>query len=376
VQHLLFLTDWLQGMGGAERNLVLLARQFRKRGYRVTILCLTGGAVSDLLEKDGFSVHVIGGGRVFSLNGMMRLKKIRSIVRRQGVAAIFCYHLSSDIFGAGLALTTGVPVISNRRDLGFRLTDKHNRLYQFINRFYAEIIAVSSAVKDVVVKTQSVSPDMITVIYNAVSPDLLAGSGDIEVALSPDFSKVNICCLANLREIKGQNYLLEAVHLLEDSSRDFCLYLLGDHYAEDPYYHDLLKKFQEWELEDRVVFCGGIPSDEVFAILQKMDISVLPSLSEGMPNTLLESMAAGLPVVATAVGGTVEVVKDGETGYLVPPKNPAKLADALHKLIANRTERESMAKQAVERFEKHFSVDIMVDRYEELLGDVTGKKRS
>jgi len=95
-----------------------------------------------------------------------------------------------------------------------------------------------------------------------------------------------------------------------------------------------------------------------------------------MPNTLLESMAAGLPVVATAVGGTVEVVKDGETGYLVPPKNPAKLADALHKLIANRTERESMAKQAVERFEKHFSVDIMVDRYEELLGDVTGKKRS
>jgi len=373
MQHLLFITDWLEGMGGAERNLALLARQFRARGYQVTIVCLTGGDVSDLLKKDGFPVHILGGGRVLSLNGFIRLKRIRDIVCREKISVVFSYHLSSDIFGAGLALITGVPVISNRRDLGFRLTGKHNRLYQFINRFYAEIIAVSSAVKDAVVATQKINPERITVVYNAVSPELLSGSEDTDVALSLDTSKVNVCCLANLREIKGQNYLLEAVHLLEDSSLKFCLYLLGDYYEEDPYYFDLLDKFQEWKLEDRVVFCGGIPGNEVFAILKKMDISVLPSLSEGMPNTLLESMAAGLPVIATAVGGSVEVVQEGVTGYLVPAKDPAKMAEALHKLIDNLAERDAMAKQAVQRFKEHFSVDIMMARYEEVIRRVTGK---
>ena len=373
MQHLLFITDWLESMGGAERNLALLARQFRARGYQVTIVCLTGGDVSDVLEKDGFPVHILGGGRVLSMNGLKRLKKIRAIVCREKISVVFSYHVSSDIFGAGLALITGVPVISNRRDLGFQLTGKHNRFYQFINRFYAEIIAVSSAVKDAVVATQKTDPERIIVVYNAVSPDLLSGSDDIDVALSIDSSKVNVCCLANHSEIKGQNYLLEAVHLLEDSSSKFCLYLLGGHFDDDPYYLDLLDKFQEWKLEDRVVFCGGIPGNEVFAVLKKMDISVLPSLSEGMPNALLESMAAGLPVVATAVGGSVEVVQEGVTGYLVPAKDPARLAEALRKLIDNRAEREAMAQQAVQRFKEHFSVEIMMARYEEVIRRVTGK---
>ncbi len=373
--HLLFLTDILDGMGGAERNLVLLAQHFRMRGTRVTVLCLKGGVVSDSLKQEGFSVHVFNQGKIFSLEGLLRIRKIRSLVRRENVSAVMTYHLSSDIIGACIGATTRVPVISSRRDLGFQLTAKHHLFYRLFNRQYTAITVVSAAVKDVVVKAQDVDPSRVTVIHNGVDLESFSSSEEDMKNTAPNDNKVNICCLANIRPIKGHNFLLEAIGLLKEIYPDFCFYCIGSFDEEDTYYQALKKKIHELDIENHVKFTGGVPGEQVFGLLRTMDISVLASLSEGMPNTLLESMAAGLPVVATAVGGNVEVVKHGETGYLVPAEDAGKLAEMLLFLLKNPVKRQKMAQKARQRFEKNFSVKIMTSRYEDIIRYVLIKKQ-
>jgi glycosyltransferase involved in cell wall biosynthesis len=95
-----------------------------------------------------------------------------------------------------------------------------------------------------------------------------------------------------------------------------------------------------------------------------MDLFVLPSHMEGMPNALIEAMAAGRPTVATDAGGNAEVVADGETGLIVPPRNPARLADAILTLLKDPERAEAMGRAGRGRYEAHFTVPVMVARFE------------
>lgn len=375
IQHLLFLSDILEGMGGAERNLVLLAKYFRERGVKVTVLCLKGGEVSDLLKKDGFPVHILNLGKILSFKGLCGIWKIRSLIHREKVSAVMTYHLSSDIIGCCIATITRVPVISSRRDLGFQLSAKHNLFYRLCNRQYTAITAVSVAVKDAVVDTQGVDPSRVTVIHNGVAPEFFSYPKNKEKDYGIANNQIKICCLANIRPIKGHDFLLESIGLLKASNSDFVFYFVGLFDKDDPYFQELQRKIRELKIEDHVRFIGGIPGNEVFEFLRKMDISVLASLSEGMPNTLLESMAAGLPVVATAVGGSVEVVKHGETGYLVPPEDVEKLSEKILLLLENPEKRQEMAQKARQRFRKKFFIEIMTDRYEDIIRYAIIKKQ-
>jgi glycosyltransferase involved in cell wall biosynthesis len=119
---------------------------------------------------------------------------------------------------------------------------------------------------------------------------------------------------------------------------------------------------------------GEIAPSHTPSLLASMDISVLPSLSEGMSNTLLESMSAGKPVVATSVGGNPELVEDGKTGYLVPPGDPHSMAEALLRLLVSPELRREMGLRAKYRAESLFSVTKMVERYDNLLQDVCLKQ--
>jgi glycosyltransferase involved in cell wall biosynthesis len=120
-----------------------------------------------------------------------------------------------------------------------------------------------------------------------------------------------------------------------------------------------------------VVFAGH--RTDVPEILQALDIFVLPSNWEGLPNAVLEAMAAGLPVVATRVGGVPEVVVEGQTGILVPPRDPNALADALLTLLRDPNLRRRMGQAGRQRVQEYFSVDQMVSKtetlYEQLLSE-------
>ncbi len=111
-------------------------------------------------------------------------------------------------------------------------------------------------------------------------------------------------------------------------------------------------------LGERMVFTG--PRRDVPRLLAACDVSVLSSVKEGMSNTIMESMAAGKPMVATRVGGNAELIEDGETGFLVPPRDPVALADAMQRMLGDEAMAKAMGLRARARIAERFSVDAMV----------------
>lgn len=174
--------------------------------------------------------------------------------------------------------------------------------------------------------------------------------------------KLIITCVANLRPPKGHEYLIRALHELKGESPDFLALLVGD----GPLRGKLEELVRELGLEDLVRFFGSRGREEIPKILAITDIFVLPSLCEGLPTAIIEAMAAGCPVLATAVAGTPEIVIDGETGFLVNSRDPEALAQKIAKLLKNPQLREKMGEAGVKRIEEHFTLEKMVRSYEAL----------
>jgi glycosyltransferase involved in cell wall biosynthesis len=169
-----------------------------------------------------------------------------------------------------------------------------------------------------------------------------------------------ITSVANLRHPKGHTYLIQALHEL--NNENFLTLLVGDGSLLD----ELEEKVKELGLKPHVRFMGSRDRKDIPRILAITDIFVLPSLSEGLPTAVIEAMAAACPVVATAVGGTGELIIDGETGFLISPRDPKALAEKMELLLRDYELREKMGQAGAERAKEQFSIDRMVREYEAL----------
>ena len=376
---LMILIDFLSFMGGAERHLRLLSQELKKRGYKIIICCLKGGVLSEEMRNEVDRVEDLKVSRIYDYQGFKALLKIVRIIRKEKVQVMLSYHESSDYLGLLVALLTRVPIISSRRDMGFKLKFRHRCLYRLINRFFDLIVAVSAAVKEMVVKTQWVKPSNVTVIHNAV--ELLTNTNDTSGSLKQgSFLKsyndiMKVSSIGNIRPIKGYEYFIDAANLVVKQFPNVHFFIVGKKIHSDPYYLGLCKRVKELNLENVFTFTGELQHSDVFRFLSTTDISVSSSLTEGMSNTLLESMALGKPVVATMVGGTPELVEDGKTGYLVPPATPDLMAEAILKLLSNTQLRTHMGSEGKKHVESLFNVKKMVDRHEDLIKYVYLRKR-
>lgn len=368
----MFVTDVLFGNGGAERNIHLLASGLRARGHKVIVCCLRGGGLSAQMRAEGFRVEEIGTGRMCGSRGLKSVLKLLGLARTEKVSVIVSYHESSDYIGLLTAFLAGVPIVSSRRDMGYRLREKHIFLYRLLNRFFDRITAVSSAVKQHIVKSQWARPSRVEVIYNGV--ELLSdkatppGCAGIPDSTPLGRGALRIFYVANFRPIKGHSHLVEAAKLVVQRFPNVRFVFIGTWLQTEgrKCYDQVRKQVKDLGLEHVVDFAGETQPCLLHSLLSRMDISVLPSLSEGMSNTLLESMAAGIPAVATSVGGTPEVVRHAETGYLVPPGDPSSMAEAVLRLLSDPNLRRDMGRRARSRVEAGFSVARMVERYEDL----------
>jgi len=142
-----------------------------------------------------------------------------------------------------------------------------------------------------------------------------------------------------LREIKGVDYLIEAAKNFVNTNTG--LFMVG---RDDGLRKNLEKRTRELKIADYIRFTGPVNHEDIPLWISASDILVLPSLSEGRPNVVLEALACEVPVVATDVGGIPELMVDGETGYLVPAKNPAELSRKINKLLEDKSQRENMGK--------------------------------
>ena len=232
-------------------------------------------------------------------------------------------------------------------------------------------IAVSRAVYRMLVERHILPPEKITLIPNAVELPVPAVHPREAMQARFGFSPEDVVAVtaARLAPPKGHRYLLDALPLLLPDFPHLRLLLLGDGEERAA----LEAQRDALGLRGYVIFAGSVGG--VPELLAGCDLFVLPSLWEGMPVALLEALAAGLPTLATRVAGTPEVIRDGETGLLVPPRDPAALADGLRRLLTDDALCARLAEAGPAHVRAHYDIDILVDRYLEVLGDACKEGR-
>jgi len=375
IRLLEFLTNFK--IGGTERQVVNLARGLDRERFDLHVGCL---------DRSGDFLKDVEGNRIplseYRINSLCNHTTVREqwkfagYLRRKRIQIVHSYGFYSNVFSVPPACLARVPVvIASIRDTGDHLTPKQRRVQKVVCALADHILANSNAVRDRLVE-EGYRPGKIGVVRNGIivpaqSGDRIQGLFRRELGL-PENARL-IAVVSRLNPLKGIEYFLEAAALLAARFKDVFFPIVGDCDGIDPVYKAALKDQVSRLGLGRRVFFTGFRLD-IGSILSDVLISVLPSLSEGLPNVLLESMAAGIPVVATKVGGNLEAVEEGVTGLLVPPRDPAALADAVGTLLGNPDLAARFGASGRRRVEVHFSLDRMVQDtqglYLELLRNV------
>jgi L-malate glycosyltransferase len=366
-------------IGGTETQLVELLTRLDRRRFDPVVCCLSGGGpLIRTLEAQGIPVEVIGfRGFCFLHHPLRVLHELYRLIRffRQ-VRPVIVHGLLfwAYILGTYAARLTGVPlVITGRRSLGFFKAE--NPYYLFVervaNRMSSLIVANAEAVRADAIRQEGLSAGKTRVVYNGVNLARFPLHTDPrrreDLGLATDGKVIGV--VANLIYYKGHRHFLEACRTIKEHEPSFQAVLIG----EGPCRPDLEQRVRDLGLDRTVRFLGS--RGDVAAILPLVDLAVLPSLSEGFPNAVLEAMAAGRAVVASRVGGIPEVVLDGETGLLVPAGDPAALASAILSLLADPLRAARMGQAGRARVEAMFSLDRMVQETEAVYDELLAGKR-
>jgi len=369
----LFLIDSLQFLGGAEKNLITIASGLNPDKYRAVVCCLKSGNAYEAFRNNRIDVINLQIERIYGFPAFIKAIKLINIIRREKVKVMVTYLESSDFWGSIVGKIAGVPVlISSRRDMGFNLKTRHILAYRIINHLFTRIIAVCDAVKETIVKREKAHPDKIVTIYNGVD---FPGVSEIDKqefkkSLGLDINKQTVTMLANFAPIKGHREFLQSAKevIRNNDSTQFLLVGTGENG-----YRKFLYDFScQLGIKDYVVFAGFRP--DILSVLSVSDISVLSSTSEGFSNTILESMAAGKPVVATNVGGNPEAVTHGETGLLVSSGDTVGLTQSLLCLLEDKELARKMGEAGRGRVRKFFTNERMIVELETLF-DVLVEQR-
>ncbi|MFD5425548.1 glycosyltransferase [Streptomyces sp. NPDC127084] len=347
------------GLGGAEKQLVLLARGLSRRGIRTHLLVLfDGGPREAELQDSGVTLVKLGFWRR-ETRGSTLLGNVRAFVRllvflrKEKPQVLQAFLLHAYVLAAPAARLARVPVlVAGRRSLGF-FKRGHRvalALERIATRWTDLVVANAQAVAEDVRQDEGVPAGKLTVIPNGMPPSEFELARPTEV----DTSLPVVLCVANLAVHKGHRHLLAACAELRRQGKPCTLVLIGD----GPERSVLERQATRLEVDARFL---GFRTDGA-GFLARADVVVLPSLYEGLSNAVMEAMAAGRPVVATAVGGTPELLDDGR-GVLVPPADPVALAEGLRSLLEDRDTAAAMGRRAREWALANLSEDVMVERY-------------
>jgi glycosyltransferase involved in cell wall biosynthesis len=360
---ILFLIDNLRP-GGAQKALLALARAVKASGGEPEVWCLGGSsAIQQAFEEAG--IPVLGGaqGALGVLSAPFALLK-HLLRRRIDLVQTFLFH--SDVTGRVMGRVARLLRFGKKRPIiisSARATNIRNRWWQFLLlRMTAPLAdaftAVSRRTLDFAVRKEGVNERRASVIQNGIdcSPwNISRANARERLGLRPEHFVV--ASVGRLHEQKGYEYLLAAAHKLVSKVPNLKFLVAG----YGPLEEHLKQLAKELNVASHVRFLGY--RRDVPDILAACDVFALPSLWEGMSNSLLEAMAAGRPVVATEVDGNVEQVIDGKTGLLVPPANSDLLADAIRRLAHDPERAAQMGRNARQRVEQEFSLSAMTSAY-------------
>lgn len=279
------------------------------------------------------------------------------------------YFFWSIMYGRVLKAMNRIPVlVENREDLGFNWGRHEYALLALTRAFPDRVVCVCDAVRRLVIQKEGLDPARATVIRNGIAPPPAPSSTPAEaraaVGLDPDRPLVGM--VANFdRPVKGVRYFLQAIPRVLEAVPGTQFLLLGGGTSADR----IRERARALGVEDALVLPGFDPHvDRWYAA---MDVSVLTSLSEGLSLTILESMSRGVPVVATHVGGNPELVVEGKTGFLVPPRDVNAFATAVIRVLREPELGTRLGAGGAERARTEFSLDATVRGYRELYHELS-----
>lgn len=316
-----FLIDRL-GIGGTETQLLALIRHL-DRGSIVPHLILLDGEdeVSRSLVPKGIPVLRLGMRSLRSLRALRQVGRLARYLRSEQIDVLQMYFPDSTYFGVVAGKLAGVKaIIRTRNNSNHWMTPTHRFLGRLLNRFVTLTICNSEAGREAVLRDERPDPASVVVIENGVDIERFAHIPPVDP--TPGRAR-RVGMVANLRHVKGVDIFIRAAAMLVREYPDVEFIVAG----EGPERPALERLIQELGLFGRFHLPGRI--DDIPGFLAGLDIFVLSSRAEGTPNALLEAMAAGRPVVATAVGAIPHVLSASGQGRLIDVEDPDQIAHAV-----------------------------------------------
>jgi glycosyltransferase involved in cell wall biosynthesis len=362
---IVYLVDFLRTIqAGTEKQLSHLLHYFPDAGFDVQLVSLQK---SPFLLND--APHIFPKVRFSTLDAKSDLSKSLSsffrlfrLLQEEKPTLVHSFFPASNSLGIITARLAGIKkLISSRRDMGFNLNRMDISLLKIADRFVSCIIVNAGRVKEYTVQIEGIQSNRIKVIRNGISLD--GYNTSYERSLS---GKPVIGIVANLnRPVKRVDLFIKAAAIIHRSFPQTEFWVIGD----GPLRTELEKLAFDLSLDSSMRFFGRQP--DVHKYISQMSIGVITSDSEGLSNAIMEYMCAGLPVVATDVGGNPELVKHELTGLLVPPNDESLLAEAIVKLINTPENRVRMGMKGRDVIGEDFSIKNMLKEtsrtYESLL---------
>ncbi len=375
----LYIVDAMTYMG-TQTHIAAMMRGHDKSRFKPYLLCLQEkGPLGEILESEGYPVTAYDLKRVYAVKAARSYLRLIPFLRREGIDVVHSYLFSAQFYGVPAARLAGVPlVIAGRRIMGVYWRARKYAAARRISNLLSDLLVANSyAVKDFVVREEGVAQGKVRVVYNGVDAERFCPPpSGIEGRTG---EPITVGYVGSLSAAKQVDVLLRAAKRLPPGCPAFRIQIIGK---------GLRKSHPRWEgktdlriksLAEELGLMGRVeflePVERIENHIKKMDIFVMPSVSEGMSNAVLEAMATGLPVLATDSGGNREVVVNDRTGYLFPSGDDGRLAELMLDLLRNREKRFEMGKAGRERVLERFTAKRMVGEMERLYEEELLRRR-
>lgn len=361
--NLFLMTNTLE-IGGSERQFAALAGAIHPERFQIHLGCLRryGPLVKKIGNITEFPLH----GSFFTWQAWRSRLDLGRFLRAKHIAVAHAFDFYTNLMLLPVARLAGIPVvIGSHRQLGDLLSPAQFRAQAAAFRFCDRIVCNSRAAA-LRLTQHGVPTHKLVVIPNGLAPEAFATATPI-LQRSPGIVRIGMIARMNVR-YKNQAGFLRAAARVCETFKQAEFVLAGD----GVFRPEFERMARGMGLASRVRFLGEC--DDIPAVLAALDITVVPSVSESFPNVILESMAAGVPVVATRVGGIPDAVEDEKTGLLVPPEDDERMAEAISRLIRQASLREEIGRRARDYAAGHFQWDSVSEQYEGLYVKLLAKK--
>jgi glycosyltransferase involved in cell wall biosynthesis len=355
--------------GGTERQVANLVSRIDPSRFDLHLACFSN---SGELQRDVEHLQIprpeFKISRLYSPGTFRQAGRFAQYIRRNHIQIVHTYGFYPNVFAIPAARVAGAVIIASIRDTGDGLTSVQRRIQKLVCKMADCVLVNAEAIRKTLV-AEGYRQDNILVIRNGINLPAFRenrSDGELRNSLGLPRSARMVLVFARLNQLKGVDYFLDAAVSVAARFPDVHFVIAGG----GAHRKALEEHALQLGLADRVVFTGF--RTDIPALLSEATLSVLPSLSEGLSNSLLESMAAGVPAIATRVGGNPEVIEDGVTGLLVPARDARSLAEAMSLVLGDSELAARLGEAGPRRVAQYFSVERTVSETEQLYRKLVG----